>query len=111
MRVTMSTFVRTRALPRVAVAGGAAVTAVLLLAVPALAHITVTPDSASAGSAAVLTFHVPNEEARADTTRLDMQIPVDHPIAQHGAAMTTWAPSGASRPAAGGPATGRTPAG
>src|SRR6266487_3627283 len=78
----MGTFVRTRALPRVAVAGGAAVAAVLLLAVPALAHITVTPDSAPAGSAAVLTFHVPNEEARADTTRLDMQIPVDHPIAQ-----------------------------
>jgi uncharacterized protein YcnI len=53
---------------------------VLVLAVPALAHITVTPDSAPAGSAAVLTFHVPNEQATADTTQVDMKIPTDHPI-------------------------------
>jgi uncharacterized protein YcnI len=62
------------------VAGGATSAAVLLLAVPALAHITVTPDSAPAGSAAVLTFHVPNEEATADTTTVDMKIPTAHPI-------------------------------
>ena len=54
--------------------------AVLLLAGPALAHITVTPASAPAGSAAVLTFHVPNEEATASTTEVDMKIPTDHPI-------------------------------
>jgi uncharacterized protein YcnI len=30
----------------------------------------------------VLTFHVPNEEAKADTTKVDVQIPTDHPIAQ-----------------------------
>jgi uncharacterized protein YcnI len=30
----------------------------------------------------VLTFHVPNEEASAYTTRVDVQIPTDHPIAQ-----------------------------
>ena len=69
-----------RGLLRVAVAIPAASAAVLLLAVPALAHITITPDSAQAGSAAVLTFHVPNEEATADTTGLDMKIPTDHPI-------------------------------
>lgn len=69
-----------RGLMRVAVTGGATGAAVLALGVPALAHITVTPDSAPAGSAAVLTFHVPNEEATADTVRVDMKIPTDHPI-------------------------------
>ena len=72
--------VTARGLFRVAMAGCAASAAVLLLAVPALAHITVTPDSVPAGSAAVLTFHVPNEEAAADTTSVDMKIPTDHPI-------------------------------
>jgi uncharacterized protein YcnI len=75
-------FARARLLPRTVVVGTAAAAAVLLLAVPALAHISITPDSAPAGSAAVLTFHVPNEEAKADTTRVDMQIPTTHPIAQ-----------------------------
>lgn len=54
----------------------------LAIAGPALAHIVVTPDSAKPGSAAVLTFNVPNEEAGADTTKVDMRIPTDHPIAQ-----------------------------
>lgn len=69
-----------RGLFRVAVTSCAASAAVLTLAVPALAHITVTPDSAPAGSAAVLTFHVPNEEATADTTGVSVKIPTDHPI-------------------------------
>jgi uncharacterized protein YcnI len=69
-----------RGLVRVAVASCATSAAVLMLAVPALAHITVTPDSAPAGSAAILTFHVPDEEATADTTTVDMKIPTDHPI-------------------------------
>jgi periplasmic copper chaperone A len=71
-----------RALSRTAIVGVTATAGIVLLAIPALAHITVTPGSAQAGSAAVLTFHVPNEEAKADTTRVDMQIPTDHPIAQ-----------------------------
>jgi uncharacterized protein YcnI len=82
MHALTGAFVRGRILPRTAVVGTAAAAAVLLLAVPALAHVTVTPDSVPAGSAAVLTFHVPNEEAQADTTRVDMQIPTTHPIAQ-----------------------------
>jgi uncharacterized protein YcnI len=69
-----------RGLFRVAVTSCAAGAAVLTLAVPALAHITVTPDSAPAGSAAVLTFHVPNEEAKADTTEVDIKIPTERPI-------------------------------
>jgi periplasmic copper chaperone A len=71
-----------RALSRTAIAGVVATAGIVLFAIPALAHITVTPGSAQPGSAAVLTFHVPNEEAKADTTRVDMQIPTDHPIAQ-----------------------------
>lgn len=70
-----------RALSRFAFAGAAAVGTVLL-ALPASAHVTVSPGSAQPGSAAVLTFHVPNEEANADVNQVDLQIPTDHPIAQ-----------------------------
>jgi uncharacterized protein YcnI len=78
----MSALARARTLRRAAAVVGSAAAGVLLVSAPALAHITTTPDSAAAGSAAVLTFHVPNEEAGADTTQLDMRIPTDHPIAQ-----------------------------
>jgi uncharacterized protein YcnI len=71
-----------RALSRAAIVCAAATACVALSALPALAHITITPGSAKAGSAAVLTFHVPDEEARAYVTRVDMQVPTDHPIAQ-----------------------------
>jgi uncharacterized protein YcnI len=71
-----------RALSRAAIVCAAATGAAVLFAIPALAHVTITPNSASPGSAAVLTFHVPNEEATAYTTRVDMQVPTDHPIAQ-----------------------------
>lgn len=71
-----------RSLRRTAIVGAAAAAAVLLFAGPALAHITVTPGSAPAGSAAELTFRVPNEEAKAYTVKVDVQIPADHPIAQ-----------------------------
>jgi uncharacterized protein YcnI len=60
----------------------AAAAGCVLTAIPALAHITITPGSASPGSAAVLTFHVPNEEATAYTTQVDVRVPTDHPIAQ-----------------------------
>ncbi len=71
-----------RPLRRATIVGATTAAAVLLLAGPALAHITVTPDSAPAGSAAVLTFHVPNEEAKASTVKVDVQIPTADPIAQ-----------------------------
>ena len=71
-----------RALSRAALIIAATTAGILASALPALAHITVTPGSVAPGSAAVLTFHVPNEEARADTTRVDMRVPTDHPIAQ-----------------------------
>jgi uncharacterized protein YcnI len=71
-----------RALRRVMVIGAGTAAAMFLFAGSALAHITVTPDSVQAGSTDVLTFHVPNEEAKADAVKLDVQIPTDHPIAQ-----------------------------
>jgi uncharacterized protein YcnI len=71
-----------RPLSRTAIVGIATSAGVLLCAIPALAHITVTPSSAQAGSAAELTFRVPDEEAKADTVKVDVQIPTDHPIAQ-----------------------------
>jgi uncharacterized protein YcnI len=73
---------RARTLRRATIVSAATAAAVLLFAGPALAHITVSPDTATAGEAAVLTFHVPNEEAKADTVKVDVQIPTDHPIAQ-----------------------------
>lgn len=69
-------------LRRVTVTGAATAAAMLLFAGSALAHITVSPDSVPAGSTTVLTFHVPNEEAKADTVKVDVQIPINHPIAQ-----------------------------
>ena len=71
-----------RALSRAVIVCVAAIAGCMLSAIPALAHITITPGSASPGSAEVLTFHVPNEEATAYTTRVDMRVPTDHPIAQ-----------------------------
>lgn len=71
-----------RALSRVAAVAATSAAGIALVAIPALAHVTISPGSAQPGAAAVLTFHVPNEEASANTTRVDMQIPTDHPIAQ-----------------------------
>jgi periplasmic copper chaperone A len=68
-------------LRRVGIVGATTAATLLLFAGPALAHITVTPDSVAVGSTDVLTFHVPNEEAKADTVKVDVQIPTDHPIA------------------------------
>jgi uncharacterized protein YcnI len=48
----------------------------------AFAHVGITPGAATAGSAAELTFHVPDEEATAATVEVQVKIPTDHPIAQ-----------------------------
>jgi periplasmic copper chaperone A len=69
---------RTRAI----MIAAATTTALMALAAPAFAHITVNPDTAQAGSATELTFRVPNEEAKANVTEVQVQIPTDHPIAQ-----------------------------
>ena len=48
----------------------------------AWAHVTISPDTAAKGASDLqLTFRVPNEEAAADTTELQVYFPVDDPIA------------------------------
>ena len=54
---------------------------VALVALPASAHVTVTPSSAPKGGFQVLSFNVPNEEAAANTVKLEVTIPTKYPIA------------------------------
>jgi uncharacterized protein len=51
------------------------------LAAPAFAHVTVSPDEAPGGSFTTLTFQVPNEEAGANTTEVQVTFPSDPAIA------------------------------
>jgi uncharacterized protein YcnI len=59
-------------------AGGVALVA---LTAPALAHVSVNPGAATQGGFTKLAFSVPNEEAAVNTTKLDVQLPADHPLA------------------------------
>jgi uncharacterized protein YcnI len=52
-----------------------------LSAAAASAHVTVQPPSAAQGDVTKLSFRVPNEEASADTTQVEVQLPTGHPIA------------------------------
>ena len=54
---------------------------VTVLAVPAGAHVSITPSSAPKGGFQVLSFNVPNEEASANTVKLEVTIPTKNPIA------------------------------
>ncbi|MEU6220556.1 YcnI family protein [Streptomyces sp. NPDC047022] len=67
---------------RVAVVGATAASAVLVLSVPAFAHVTVQPENGAAkGSFAVVDFKVPNERDNASTTKVEVNLPADHPLA------------------------------
>jgi uncharacterized protein YcnI len=66
---------------RTLAAGVAAGTAVLLLAAPAGAHVTVSAPEAEPGGFATLTFNVPNERDDATTTSLRVTMPEDAPLA------------------------------
>lgn len=61
--------------------GGAAAAVIVALAVPAAAHVTVNPNTAEPGGYAAFDVRVPNEEADADTTKVQLYLPTDHPIA------------------------------
>ena len=65
-----------------ALAGAAlAVLAVVAVAGPASAHVTIGPDTtAKGGSDVELTFRVPNEEDQANTTQVEVDFPTDKPI-------------------------------
>jgi uncharacterized protein YcnI len=53
----------------------------LALAAPASAHVTVNPNSATAGGYTKVTFRVPNETDNANTTKVEINLPADNPIA------------------------------
>jgi uncharacterized protein YcnI len=54
---------------------------VLAFAGAASAHVTVSPGTADQGSEAVVTFRVPTESDTASTTKVDLYLDTDHPIA------------------------------
>ncbi|MBL1083328.1 YcnI family protein [Streptomyces actinomycinicus] len=67
---------------RIAAAAAVAGSAVLVLSAPAFAHVTVQPEGAAAkGGYAVVDFKVPNERDDASTTKVEVNLPADHPIA------------------------------
>ncbi|MFH9199031.1 YcnI family protein [Streptomyces anulatus] len=68
-------------LSRIALAGGVAASAVLLIAGPAAAHVSVQPvGEAAKGGYATLNFKVPNERDQASTVKLEVNFPADHPL-------------------------------
>lgn len=73
---------RKRTARRAAVVGGVAVSAVVLLAGPALAHVSVQPvGEAAKGGYATVNFKVPNERDDASTVKLEVNFPTEHPLA------------------------------
>ncbi|GIF07855.1 YcnI family protein [Actinoplanes siamensis] len=68
-------------LKRSAVVAAAAGLLTLAFAGPAAAHVTVNPDTATAGGYAKVSFRVPNESDSASTTKLEVNLPADQPIA------------------------------
>jgi uncharacterized protein len=67
---------------RIAAAGVAAASTVLVLSAPAFAHVSVQPEGTAAkGDYAVIDFKVPNERDNASTTQLEVNFPTDHPLA------------------------------
>src|SRR6478752_3057042 len=72
-----------RSVKRIRFVGLAALVAgvVALGALPAGAHVSITPSSAPKGGFQVLSFNVPNEETAANTVKLEVTIPTKNPIA------------------------------
>jgi uncharacterized protein YcnI len=66
---------------RTLLAGTCAAGAVVLLAAPAAAHVTVSAPGAEPGGFATLTFSVPNERDDATTTSVQVTMPEDAPLA------------------------------
>ncbi|WP_250002553.1 YcnI family protein [Actinoplanes sp. M2I2] len=66
---------------RSALVGATVAGLTLALAAPAAAHVTVNPDTATAGGYAKVTFRVPNESDKDSTTKVEVNLPADKPIA------------------------------
>ncbi|MBV9022455.1 MAG: YcnI family protein [Streptomycetaceae bacterium] len=72
---------RNRVLRRIPAITAAAGVIVLAAAGPALAHVVVDPSAAPKGGEATIDFKVPNEQDNANTVKLEVYLPTDHPIA------------------------------
>jgi periplasmic copper chaperone A len=68
-------------IPRAAAAAAGAVALVLVGALPASAHVSVSSDDAAPGGFGLLVFQVPNESDSASTTKVEVQLPTDTPLA------------------------------
>ncbi|GAA3056238.1 YcnI family protein [Kitasatospora albolonga] len=66
---------------RLTAAAAVAAASVLALAAPAFAHVTVQPGSAQQGGYTAVDFRVPNESDSASTVKLEVNLPLDHPMA------------------------------
>jgi uncharacterized protein YcnI len=70
-----------RCLTRVTTLAALTTVGLVIAAASASAHVTVHSDQAVAGATdAAITFRVPNEEANAQTTKIQVIFPTDHPL-------------------------------
>lgn len=82
MNVSRSSSSRLSAATRVALAGGIALSSVVLLSGTAFAHVSVQPQGEAAkGGYATVNIKVPNERDNASTVKLEVNFPLDHPLA------------------------------
>lgn len=65
---------------RMSVSTAVAAGAVLILAGPAAAHVSIDPGEAEQGGYATVNFKVPNERDDASTVKLEVTLPADHPL-------------------------------
>jgi periplasmic copper chaperone A len=70
-----------RAAKRVLTGTGITASMIMALALPAAAHVTINPNSAEPGGEGTFSVQVPNEETDADTVKVQLYLPTDHPIA------------------------------
>jgi len=75
----MRTHLRLR---RVAATAAGALALVLVGALPASAHVEVSSEDAAPGGFGLLVFQVPNETDSATTTKVEVQLPTDTPLAE-----------------------------
>lgn len=79
MKTTKTT--KTMKVSRLAAAAAVAGSSVLALSAPAFAHVSVQPETTPAkGGYTVVDFKVPNERDNASTTKLEVNLPTDHPL-------------------------------
>src|SRR5262245_38831302 len=69
-------------LRRVAATAAGALALVLVGALPASAHVEVSSDDAAPGGFGLLVFQVPNETDSATTTKVEVHMPTDTPLAE-----------------------------